>query len=151
VVPAVFAVQGRHAVSSVTDRFLSLSTSEDDCWIGIVDDDASIRLSLARMFRGNGIRTETFESAEEYLQRSMPNEPRCIVLDVHLGGLNGFELQARLAADGLLTPIIFITAHEICSAELARCPGACAYLRKPFDCDALIALVRPHLYLASTE
>jgi len=83
----------------------------------------------------------------------MSSEPRCIVLDVHLGGLNGFELQALLAEQGVLTPIIFITAHEICSADLARCPGgvACGYLRKPFDCDALIALVRPPLYLASTE
>lgn len=147
----MFAVEGSRAVSPMIDRLPSLSTSEEDCWVGIVDDDPSIRQSLARMFRGNGIRTVTFESAEEYLHRSIPIEPRCIVLDVHLGGLNGFELQARLAADGVFTPIIFITAHEICAAELARCPGACGYLRKPFDCDALIALVRPHLDLASTE
>ena len=125
--------------------------SENDCWVGIVDDDASIRQSLSRMFRGKGIRTVTFGSAEEYLHRSMPDEPRCIVLDVHLGGLTGFELQARLAAEGVLTPIIFITAHEICSTELARCPGACGYLRKPFDTDALIALVRPHLHFGSME
>jgi FixJ family two-component response regulator len=136
-------------VSSVADKFLS--TSEDDGWIAVVDDDPSIRQSLGRMFRGNRIRTETFGSAEEYLDRSMNSEPRCIVLDVHLGGLNGFELQAVLAEQGLHTPIIFITAHEICSAELARFPRAYGYLRKPFDCDALIALVRPHLYLASTE
>ena len=103
------------------------------------------------MFRGNGIRTVTFGSAEEYLHRTVPAEPRCIVLDVHLGGLSGFELEARLAAEGNLTPIIFITAHELRSAELAQCACPCGYLRKPFDCDALIALVRPHLNGHSSE
>lgn len=99
------------------------------------------------MFRGIGIRAVTFESAEEYLDwcASGEREPQCIVLDVHLGGLSGFELQARLAASGVLTPIIFITAHEICSKELARRPGPCGYLRKPFDSDDLIELVLPHL------
>ena len=103
------------------------------------------------MFGGNGIRTVTFGSAEEYLDSRLSPEPRCIVLDVHLGGLSGFELQARLAAEGTLTPIIFITAHDLRSAELARCPGPCGYLRKPFDTDALIALVRPHLNGHSSE
>jgi FixJ family two-component response regulator len=132
-------------VSPTPIRSPSRPTIENDCWIGIVDDDASIRQSLARMFRGNGIRAVTFGSAEEYLDRTVPAEPRCIVLDVHLGGLSGFELQARLAAEGHLTPIIFITAQELCSSELARCAGPCGYLRKPFDSDALIDLVRPHL------
>lgn len=141
--PAVFAVEVR--VPPMTDGVPSRPKLESESWVGIVDDDASIRKSLARMFRGNGIRTLTFGSAEEYLRRSVPNEPRCIVLDVHLGGLSGFDLQARLAAEGLLTPIIFITAHEIRSTDLTRCPGPCGYLRKPFDSDALIALVRPHL------
>ena len=132
-------------MSPTTDKSPSRPAMENEVWVGIIDDDASIRYSLARMFRGNGIRSVTFGSAEEYLHRNVSAEPRCIVLDVHLGGLNGFELQARLAAQGTLPPIIFITAHELCSAELARCAGPCGYLRKPFDCDALIALVRPHL------
>ena len=130
---------------ALTDRLPVRGGIRTDGWIGIVDDDASIRQSLARMFRGNGIRTETFGSAEEYLGRSQPVEPLCIVLDVHLGGLSGFELQARLAAEGKFPPIIFITAHEICSDDLARCPGPCRYLRKPFDSETLIALVLPHL------
>jgi FixJ family two-component response regulator len=132
-------------VPALIERSAARTAIESDCWVGIVDDDASIRQSLARMFRGNGIRTETFGSAEEYLRRDALVQPRCIVLDVHLGGLNGFELQARLAAEGKFPPIIFITAHEIGSADLARCPGPCGYLRKPFDSDALIALVLPHL------
>jgi FixJ family two-component response regulator len=138
-------------VSAMADQSSPRSAIESEGWVGIVDDDASIRQSLSRMFRGNGIRAETFGSAEEYLGHRPRVEPRCIVLDVHLGGLNGFELQARLAAEGKLTPIIFITAHEICSDDLARCPGPCGYLRKPFDSDALIALVLPHLDGHATE
>ncbi len=138
-------------MSARIERSSAGTAIDGDRWVGIVDDDASIRQSLARMFRGNGIRTKTFGSAEEYLRHRVLVEPRCIVLDVHLGGLNGFELQARLAAEGKLTPIIFITAHEICSADLARCPGPCGYLRKPFDSDALIALVLPHLNVQGTS
>jgi FixJ family two-component response regulator len=117
-----------------------------EAWVAIIDDDASIRCSLARVFRVDGIHVETFASAEEYLDRTVLGEPQCIVLDVHLGKLSGFELQDRLATHGSSTPIIFITAHEeIPSSRLARRAGACGYLRKPFDTEALIALVRPFL------
>lgn len=115
-------------------------------WVAIIDDDPSIRCSLARVFRVDAIRVETFASAEEFLERTSVGEPQCIVLDVHLGTLSGFDLQDRLAALGSSTPIIFITAHdEIPSSRLARRAGACGYLRKPFDTEALIALVRPCL------
>jgi FixJ family two-component response regulator len=116
-------------------------------WVGVVDDDASIRCSLARVFRGNGIRVETFRSAEEYLERTVPGEPQCIVLDVHLGALSGFDLQDRLLSNGAAPPIIFITAHDdIPATRLAPRGGAAGYLRKPFDTDALVALVRRHLH-----
>jgi two-component system, LuxR family, response regulator FixJ len=116
-------------------------------WVGVVDDDASIRCSLARVFRSNGIRVETFCSAEAYLTRTVAGEPQCIVLDVHLGALSGFDLQDRLAAEGAPPPIIFITAHEeIPPARLAQPHGASGFLRKPFDTEALIALVRRHLH-----
>ena len=115
-------------------------------WVGVVDDDASIRCSLARVFRSNGIRVETFRSAEEYLERTVADEPQCIVLDVHLGELSGFDLQDLLTAAGRAPPIIFITAHDNIPAErLARYGDALGYLRKPFDTDRLVALVRRHL------
>jgi FixJ family two-component response regulator len=121
-------------------------------WVGIVDDDDSIRRSLARVFRGKGIRVETFASAEEYLHRTACGEPRCIVLDVHLGELSGFELQDLLEAQGDAPPIIFVTAHdEIPASRLTRGTAVCGYLRKPFDTDALIALVRPHLRREAAE
>jgi FixJ family two-component response regulator len=130
----------------------SRSTGQTQPWVAIVDDDASIRSSLARVFRCDGIRVETFGAAEEFLERTIPGNPQCIVLDVHLGELTGFELQDRLAARGDAPPIIFITAHdEIPSSRLARRAGACGYLRKPFDTDALIALVRPFLSLETAD
>ena len=120
--------------------------SQAEPWVGIIDDDPSIRCSLARVFRVDGIRVYTFGSAEEFLDRTVPGEPQCIVLDVHLGALSGFDLQDRLTLLGYSTPIIFITAHEeIPSSRLARRAGACGFLRKPFDTEALIALVRPFL------
>jgi FixJ family two-component response regulator len=133
-------------VSPFKQPSLAPSRTKSDRWVGIIDDDASIRVSLARLFRGYGIRAEVFGSAEEYLYRSDPGEPDCLVLDVHLGGLTGFELQELLAARGEPPPIIFITAHdEIPSSRLARFAGSCGYLRKPFDTDALMALVMQHL------
>ena len=74
------------------------------------------------------------------------------MLDVHLGALSGFELQDRLASEGTTTPIIFMTARDdIPAARLSAGAGACGYLRKPFDTDTLLALVRPHLQRESPE
>ena len=120
-------------------------SSQQDSWVGIVDDDASLRSALARALRGIGIRTETFESAEEFLDRIVEGEPECIVLDIHLRGMSGFELQDFLASRSAAPPIIFITAHDEGFSPQARIHGACGYLRKPFDTNALVALIRPHL------
>lgn len=114
-------------------------------WVAIVDDDDSIRRSLARLFRLNGIAARTYGSAEAYLSRGAGDEPFCLVLDVQLGGLSGFELQDRLDAQGITPPIIFITALEgITSAELEGRSGPHGYLRKPFEAKTLLALVGQH-------
>jgi len=121
-------------------------TNDSQCsWVGIVDDDASLRAALARALRVNGIRVETFGSAEEFLQRDVAGNPECIVLDIHLGGLSGFDLRDLLEAKGCAPPIIFITAHDDMLAERARSGGAFGYLRKPFETQALVELLRQHL------
>jgi FixJ family two-component response regulator len=127
------------------DARRNLTTDFQRSWVGIVDDDPSLRAALARALRVNGIHVETFGSAEEFLQRRVAGDPECIVLDVHLGGLSGFDLQDLLEAGGNAPPIIFITAHEDMLAERARSGGAFGYLRKPFETQALIALLRQHL------
>ena len=119
-------------------------------WVGIVDDDAPLRIALARARRGYGIRVDTFASAEEYLQRA-EGEPECIVLDIHLGGLSGFDLQDVLASRGSSPPIIFITGHDDLIGARARAVGASGYLRTPFDTTALLMLLRPHLHGSLTE
>lgn len=121
------------------------STPHTTTWVGIVDDDVSIRRALVRAFRADGIDTRTFASAEEYLSRTPFEEPSCLVLDVRLGGMNGFELAERLCADGAPPPIIFVAAmDEIPSSLTERMPGLHSFLRKPFGTDALIALVREY-------
>ena len=142
---------GGQFVSTTEQAAPSRSKTGTNWWVGIVDDDASIRCSLARAFKGNGIPVETFGSAEEYLSREVSGEPRCIVLDVQLGARSGFDLRDRLVSDGVAPPIIFITAHEMSWLQLERCAGSSGYLRKPFDTDALLALVRPHLDRIATE
>jgi FixJ family two-component response regulator len=125
--------------------------TRQECWVGIVDDDESLRTALARALRGNGIRVETFGTAEEFLDRAVAGAPDCIVLDVHLAGLSGFELQDLLASQGSTLPIIFITAHDDMVSQGPRARGASGSLRKPFDTSALVALLRPHLRSSSLE
>jgi FixJ family two-component response regulator len=117
-------------------------------WVGIVDDDASLRVALARALRGNGIHAETFASAEDFLRRVEFGEPECLVLDIHLPGMSGFELQELLASRGAAPPTIFITGHDDVLLPRARVHGTSGHLRKPFDTGALVALIRPHLSVA---
>jgi FixJ family two-component response regulator len=111
--------------------------------VAIVDDDASVRRALARVLGAAGLHVETFGSAPEYLAVRRSGAPACLVLDVHLGGMTGFELHDHLVAIGCDERIIFMTAHEdVSAADLAHHAGEGAYLRKPFDGDSLLALVR---------
>jgi FixJ family two-component response regulator len=110
--------------------------------IAIVDDDASTRRALHRLVQAKGYAVESFASAGEFLDAVPHCRPACLVLDVHLNG-TGFELQERLAADGMNIPIIFITAHD---DDSTRCrietSGAAAYLWKPVDGQALLRAIR---------
>jgi FixJ family two-component response regulator len=107
--------------------------------VAIVDDDASLRRALGRLVRAAGFAVKTFASAEEFLASDRSVPPRCLVLDVRLGGMGGFELHGCLNEAGTSPPVIFITAHDdVATRERARRAGASHYLRKPFDEDALI-------------
>jgi FixJ family two-component response regulator len=112
--------------------------------VSIVDDDHSVRRALRRLIRFAGFTTETFPSAEEFLSSASLVQTACLVLDIHLnGGMGGFELQAQLAADRVLIPIIFITAHDdVPTRERAENSGAAAYLCKPFNDDLLLDAIR---------
>lgn len=119
-------------------------TSED--WVGIVDDDDSIRRSLARLLRVAGIHAETFGSAEEFF-RHRKGPPSCLIVDVQLGPHTGFDLRDQLITQSIrVPPIIFITAREdLAALQFEHGHGAYGWLGKPLRAEALLGLVRPHL------
>jgi FixJ family two-component response regulator len=110
--------------------------------IAIVDDDPSILRALHRLVQANGYTVESFASARDFLDASIRCRPDCLVLDVHLNG-SGFQLQERLAADGMKIPIIFITAHDDDSTRRRiEKSGAAAHLWKPVDEQELLHAIR---------
>ena len=113
-------------------------------WIAVVDDDPSIRSSLANLLRSEGISVETFSASTDFLAAiASDGPPSCVVLDVHLGTESGFELQEILAVRHANTPVILMTGHDkITSAELSRRAGPDGFLRKPFDGDLILGMVR---------
>jgi FixJ family two-component response regulator len=107
--------------------------------ISIVDDDRSVRRALRRLIGSAGYLVETFASAPEFLRSAPSARTACLVLDIYLEGMNGFELQEQLVADQVVIPIIFMTAHDdAATRERIRRSGAAGYLGKPFDGQALL-------------
>jgi FixJ family two-component response regulator len=112
----------------------------------IVDDDISVRESLELLVRCEGWQPETFESAQAFLDRPRSFVPSCLVLDVSLPGLNGLELQKRIAAERTDMPIIFITGYgDVPKTVQAMKAGAVEFLTKPFKDEVLLSAVRQAL------
>jgi FixJ family two-component response regulator len=109
--------------------------------ISIVDDDPAVRNGLRRLMDVAGLVAETFASAEEFLRsRSMP-ATTCLILDVHMPGMDGLELQRRLRAANWKIPIIFISAHGEEMRARALEGGAVAFFAKPFSTEALLEAI----------
>jgi FixJ family two-component response regulator len=109
----------------------------------IVDDDPAVRAALSRLLGANGYGVETFDSAEALLARDPARPASCLVLDVALPGLDGFDLQKRLAEDDGAPPIVFLTGHgDVPMSVRAMKAGATDFLEKPVAGDVLIAAVR---------
>ena len=109
----------------------------------VVDDDISVRESLELLIRCAGWQPETFASAQEFLARPRLLVPSCLVLDVTLPGLNGLDLQKRIAVDRIDMPIIFITGHgDVPTTVQAMKAGAVEFLTKPFGDDVLLSAIR---------
>jgi FixJ family two-component response regulator len=114
--------------------------------VSIVDDDISVRRSTLRLLRSSGLRAEAFASAEDFLQSGRVEETACLLLDVSMPGMNGLELQRRLAEIGRLNPIVFVSARASEEEEgQARQAGASGFLRKPVSKDALLHAIRSAL------
>jgi FixJ family two-component response regulator len=113
--------------------------SPGKCTIAIVEDDASFRRAVDRLLRASGFDSQTFASAEEFLNSSDPESHACLIIDLHLPGMSGVDLAERLAASTVPPRAIFITAQENESLRerASRIPES-VYLRKPFLGVALL-------------
>ena len=109
----------------------------------VVDDDISVRESLQLLIQCEGWHPETFASAQEFLDNPRVLVPSCLVLDVSLPGLNGLDLQKRVAIERPDMPIIFITGYgDVPTTVRAMKAGAVEFLTKPFSDDALLNAIR---------
>ena len=111
--------------------------------ICIVDDDESVRTSLLRLMRSAGFAAEAFAAAEEFLHdAAVVDVCTCAVIDVHLTGMSGLQLQQELNERTAVPPVVMMTAFEDPDLrQRAMDAGAVAFLRKPFDDDVLLAAV----------
>ncbi len=105
----------------------------------VIDDDESVRKSLKRLFQSADIGVETFPSAEEFLSNPRQDRDACLLIDIRMPGLTGFDLQQRLISQGTEIPVIVISASDdVQTREQARKLGAVVFFRKPVDDSALL-------------
>src|ERR1700758_3314211 len=102
--------------------------------VAIVDDDESVQMALRDLIESEGLPTICFGSAEQFLDSEARNKAACLIADIHMPGMSGLELQAKLKAERSRIPIIFITAHGDAQMRIhALREGAVDFLNKPFD------------------
>jgi FixJ family two-component response regulator len=112
----------------------------------VVDDDPQVRASIQGLLKSAGLRSECFETAEQFLQRQPPGGPSCLIVDVSLPGISGLDFQQQLKKAGLQIPIVFITAHgDIPMTVKAMKSGAVEFLTKPFEDQDLLGAVQQAL------
>lgn len=120
--------------------------SADAPTVFVVDDDADIRASIQGLLKSAGLRSECFETAEQFLRRKPSAAPGCLILDVSLPGVSGLDFQQQLRNAGLQIPIIFVTGHgDIPMTVKAMKSGAVEFLTKPFEDQDLLDAVQQAL------
>ena len=121
--------------------------------IAVVDDEAALREAIRSLLRSAGFNAQCFASAVEFLRGDSVKRAACLILDVHLPGMSGLELQQLMVAQGSRIPIVFITGQDDANGSLqaqALQAGAVAFLRKPFHEEDLLDALR-HVLPPSTE
>ena len=105
----------------------------------VIDDDESVRKAIGRLLRSVDLDVETFSSAEEFLRNPRQGRNACLVIDIRMPGLTGFDLQQRLLSEEIQIPVIVISASDdVQIREHARELGAQVFFRKPVDDQALL-------------
>jgi FixJ family two-component response regulator len=111
--------------------------------VAVVDDDPSMLNAAESLLDAQGFATMVFVSAEEFLDRGAATQVDCLLLDIHLGGVSGFELRKRLKNSGSTLPVIFMTAlDDEAIREQALKAGCVALLRKPFQARQLLEAIK---------
>jgi FixJ family two-component response regulator len=111
--------------------------------IAVVDDDASVRKALYRLLRASTFEIQTYESGADFLKSVDSFCPNCIILDLHMQGMDGLAVQRQLAESGSIVPVIVITGNDSAQSH-SQClaAGAKAYLSKPIEESLLLTTIR---------
>ena len=110
--------------------------------VAVVDDDADVRVALTRLISSAGFAVEAFGSGAEFLRSAQDHEPDCVMLDLHMPEMGGFDVQRALASGHPAVPVIVMTGQDSPEARAwAVQLGAKAYLRKPINDEALLAAI----------
>src|SRR5262245_44447071 len=123
-----------------------MAAKASSAFIAIVDDDELMRGALQGLLKEAGFPARSFASAEEFLESGQHHYASCLIADIRMPGMSGLDLQARLGAEQIRIPIIFIPAHgdERMRMQALR-SGAVEFLAKPFDGEVLLETVRAAL------
>jgi FixJ family two-component response regulator len=118
----------------------------DAAFVAIVDDDDSMRSALHGLLKAVGLPARVFASAEEFLESGQQHHTACLISDIRMSGMSGLDLQAKLNAEQIRIPTIFMTGHGDARMRLqALRAGAIEFLAKPFDYEILLVSVRAAL------
>jgi FixJ family two-component response regulator len=110
--------------------------------LAVVDDDADVRVALTRLVSSAGFEVETFASGAEFLRSIENHKPDCVVLDLHMPEMSGFDVQGALASGHAAVPVVVITGHDTPESRARALQlGARGYLCKPVNDEALLAAI----------
>jgi len=127
-------------------------SNSTNVYVALVDDDESLCRSFVRLLRASGLQAVSYSSAEDYLADSKRPQFDCLVLDIHLGGMSGIELNQHLAASGSTTPVIFITAHDEPEIRAKALRTPCVrYLRKTDSAETVLAAITAAIHPPSNR
>jgi FixJ family two-component response regulator len=123
-----------------------MAIQENSTFVAIVDDDDLMRCALEGLLRQARLPARAFGSAEEFLNSGQLHQTTCLIADIRMPGMSGLDLQARLNAEQVRIPTIFVTAHgDAAMRTQALRAGAVEFLAKPFDDEILLESVRAAL------
>jgi FixJ family two-component response regulator len=135
---------GRHLISSFIEKLEG--TVMKRSVISIVDDDLSFRQGITDLVRSMGLEAQPFERADDFLQSVHPARTDCLIADMRMPGMSGFELHDSLVRFGIMIPMIVVTAHPLDADRLrAEQSGIVCYLAKPCDEHQLLECIRSAL------